>query len=189
MPPRASSALTNASAAARFSGVAATSSVRNGCGSVANGTIPKRSSGPRLRRQKRSAPRACSIFAPAIEPEVSQTKTKSFGMGVASDDAGGESTNRNVPSGPAAGSRWASAVSATGFVVGRQKSRKSRSGSVPRSSQDTRAGPPGVVAAGASILWLGDHTLPIGDDAWISTEIEQCRSGCDENRSVASGYR
>jgi hypothetical protein len=121
-------------------------------------------------------------------PEVSITNTTSFGIGASLCAGRGARTRRNVPSGsapPATDSRWAIAVIATGFAVGRQKRRKSRSGRVPRASHEARA--PVGFEAPTSIRCDGDHTLATGESDAIFTSIDACSSGFDEKRSVASG--
>ena len=97
---RALSALCNASAIAvppigfrsamkfearlRCSESASTSLPKSGSASVENRTISKRSSPFKFSTQNSSAFFACCNFAPAIEPEVSTTKTTSFGAGLVS---------------------------------------------------------------------------------------------------------
>ena len=70
-------------------------------GSVENVMRPKRSDWLRLFRQNDRARRSCSIFSPAIEPEVSATKITSFAIVYwAFTSIEGESTSTKLPSPP-----------------------------------------------------------------------------------------
>ena len=87
--------------AGQASFVAVTSVSRNVVASCENGMMLNRSFGLRLARQNRRALRACSIFSPAMLPEVSMTKAMSLGSTSALfTDAGGAMRTRKKPSSP-----------------------------------------------------------------------------------------
>ncbi len=79
VPPTALSPPMNSRARAMWAASAAWTAPKSPSASVEKRTISKRSAGFRLFTQYSRALRACSIFSPAMLPEVSKANTTSLG--------------------------------------------------------------------------------------------------------------